>query len=886
MTALPPGVKQTPMLSQYFEWKKLYPDCVLFFRMGDFYEMFFDDAVKASAILDITLTARDAEKSIPMAGVPWHSVNGYLGRLVRAGCKVAICEQITEPEAKGIVERKVVRIVTPGTYVPEEAGSGGRLAAVCRAGKDLAVALLSVETGRLEAGVFPKGEAAALLSSFAPGELLHPAGLALSEWLPLLSDFFPIPREDDLFRPARGTRWLLQQWKTATLASFGLEDGSPVAGCAAAALAYLHETQFGAVEYIKRVHPLRSSQHLHLDVTTGRNLELLDTRQDIPGEGANGGPSLFRTLNRCRSTMGRRLLREWILRPLLELEELRRRQDAVEWLLDRPKERKALRDLLGECRDVERSSSRLSLGTGSPKDLGAIRDTLFLLPALFPVCNDSPLAYWTDPVADFTGLREDLCAALEPNLPRNRAQGGLIRQGYDSELDEWRGVEAGASGMMETYVEKVREATGIPRIKSGYNKVFGYYLEVSRSVLASLPERENGSARLPENFIRKQTLVNAERFITPEMKEFEERIASAASEIARREDALYDALAERTLRRVEDLQSLGNALSALDVLASFAEAARDRGYIRPELNDGHDLIVEGARHPVVEECLTDSPFVPNSIVLRRSEKRIALITGPNMAGKSTYLRTAALLVIMAQAGSFVPAEAASIGLCDRIFTRIGARDDLARGSSTFMVEMVETANILNNLTERSLVILDEVGRGTSTYDGMSIAWAVLEHLADGCGCSPKVLFATHYHELTCLDERFPQIENLSMAVKEDSNGIFFLHQVVKGSADRSYGIEVGRLAGLPRPVLKRAFELLQRFERDEKCASLPAHSAGRRKEFPGMRQMNLFESERWGIIEEIAALTPDSLTPFRALELLYSLVEKSREVLSPGNIDS
>ncbi len=562
------GVKMTPMLSQYFEWKKLYPDCILFFRMGDFYEMFFDDAVKASSILDITLTARDAEKSIPMAGVPWHAVNGYLGRLVRAGCKVAICEQITEPSNKGIVERKVIRIVTPGTYVPEEAGSGGRLAAVCRAGKELAVALLSVETGRLEAGVFSKGEAAALLGSFAPGELLHPASLSLSEWLPLVGDFFPLPREDEFFSPAQGTRRLLQQWKTATLASFGLEDGSPAAGAAAAVLAYLHETQFGAVEYVKRAHPLRSSEHLHLDVTTGRNLELFDTRQEQNGD----APSLYRTLNRCRSTMGRRLLREWMLRPLLDLDEVRRRQDAVGWLVENSGERRALRDLLGECRDVERSSSRLSLGTGTPKDLGAIRDTLYLLPSILPLCADSPLSRWTGGIADFTALREELCAALEDDLPRNRAQGGLIRSGYDAELDEWRGVEAGASDMMDAYVEKVRESTGISRIKPGYNKVFGYYLEVSRAALNA------GEVELPGWFIRKQTLVNAERFITQEMKELEERIASAASEISRREGALFDGLTERTLARVEELQHLGSVLSALDVLTSFAESPGARVY--------------------------------------------------------------------------------------------------------------------------------------------------------------------------------------------------------------------------------------------------------------------------------------------------------------------
>jgi len=859
MTGLPPGVKMTPMLSQYTEWKALYPDCILFFRMGDFYEMFFDDAKKASEILDITLTARDPSKSIPMAGVPWHSVSGYLGRLVRAGCKVAICEQTSEPDGKTLVDRKVIRIVTPGTYVPEEAGSGGRLAAVAPAGKDVAAALLSVETGRLEAGVFPPGEAVSLLGSFGAGELLYPSNYQVSKELPLLSDYFPIERPAEFFSPVSGTRWLSQRWGVASLASFGVADGSPEAGCAAAVLKYFSETQFGAVDHVKRVYPLRSREYLHLDVTTRRNLELF-------GE---DGPSLFGTLNRCRSPMGKRMLREWILRPLLDTEAISGRQDGVEYLLSRPAERRKLRDLLGECRDVERASARLSMGTGNPRDLGAIRDTLRILPSVLELCG-GPLDRWTKDLPDFSDLAEELCSALEDDLPRNRNGGRIIRPGYDRELDEWRRMESGASEWMESYLEKIRNDTGISKIKAGFNKVFGYYLEVSKGSLSSVP---------PE-FIRKQTLVNAERYITEEMKTFEEKMESASAEISRREGELYDRLSGEVLGRVEAVQALGETLSALDVLASLAEVARERGYVRPAVNDGFDLTVKDGRHPVVEEVLTDSPFVPNSISLEAGGKRVALITGPNMAGKSTYLRTAALLVILAQMGSFVPAESAETGLCDRIFTRIGARDDLARGSSTFMVEMVETANILHNLTDRSLVILDEVGRGTSTYDGMSIAWAVLEHLADECAAAKaKVLFATHYHELTCLEERFPCIENLSMSVKEDEGGVFFLHQVVKGSADRSYGIEVARLAGLPRPVLKRAFDLLQRFEKEERTGNFPK----KKKEVPGIRQMELFDSGRHAVIEELAAIEPDGLTPFRALELLYTLSEKSREVLRSEN---
>lgn len=861
MSPVPPGVKMTPMMAQYAEWKALYPDCILLFRMGDFYEMFFDDAKTASEVLDITLTARDAEKSIPMAGVPWHSLNSYLGRLVKAGFKAAICEQVGEPDGKALVERQVVRIVTPGTYVPEEAGTGGRLAAVMPAGKEIAAALLSAETGRLEAGVFPPSEASSLIASFAPGELLFPAGFDPAKGLPLLSGYFPIVRPADFFSPAAGSRWLAEEWGVATLASFGMEDGAPEAGCAAAALKYFSETQFGAVKHVRGVYPLRSLEYLHLDVATQRNLELLDD-----------GPSLFSVLDRCRSPMGRRSLKEWILRPLLDIAAINRRLDGVEWLMSHPAERRRLRELLAGCRDVERAAARLSMNSGNPRDLGAIRDTLALVPDILHLASESPLDGWTGGLPDLSPLGEELISALAEDLPRMKAGGPIIRAGYDQELDGWRQAGDGESSWLESYLEKIREETGIPRIKAGYNKVFGYYLEVGRAA----------AVNMPGCFIRKQTLVNAERFITPEMKAFEEKMESAAAGAARREEELYCRLVEAALERVEGLQALGRALASLDVLASLAEAAREMGYVRPAVNDGLGLTVKNGRHPVVEKVLTDSPFVPNSFALHGSAVRIALITGPNMAGKSTYLRSAALLTVMAQMGSFIPAESAEIGLCDRVFTRIGARDDLARGSSTFMVEMLETANILHNVTDRSLVILDEVGRGTSTYDGMSIAWAVLEYLAEGCGALPKVLFATHYHELTCLEDRFPCIENLTMAVKEEEGLVFFLHQVTRGSADRSYGIEVARLAGMPRAVLRRAFDLLQGFEREDRGLYIR-----QRKQSAGAaRQLTLFDTSSRAVVEELASLDPDSLTPFRALELLYKLRDKSREVVRPEDYPS
>ena len=855
----PEDARLTPMLAQYFEWKDRYPDCILFFRMGDFYEMFFDDAVKASAILDITLTARDAEKSVPMAGVPWHSVNGYLARLVRAKFKVAICEQVTEPGGRGLVERRVVRVVTPGTFVPEEAGSGGRLAAICRSGEDLAVALLSVETGRLEAGVLSRAEAGAILGSFAPGELIHPAGLNPSEWAPQATDYFAVPREDEFFNPALGTRRLLQLWGATTLASFGLEDDSPAAGAAAAALEYLSETQFTAAGYVKHAHPLRSSNYMYIDLPTALNLEL------IAGGGGReeGSPTLFRTLNRCRSAMGRRTLAEWLLRPLVDVGDIERRQDAVEWLVANREGRRSLRDLLGGCRDVERSSSRLGLGTGNPKDLGVIRDTLSLLPSLLSLCAGTPLHRWTGELADFTALGEELSAALADDLPRGKAQGGIIRDGYDAELDRWRRVESGASETMDEYVDRVRAMTGISRIKAGYNRVFGYYLEVSRAALAS------GDLQIPDWFIRKQTLVNAERFITEEMKELEERIASASSEIALREETLYDGLVAAALDRVGDLQSLGAALSALDVLASFAEVSAERGYTRPAMNEGNELAVKDARHPVVEECLGDLPFVPNSIALDGDGRRIALITGPNMAGKSTYLRTAALLVVMAQAGCFVPAEHASMGVRDRIFTRIGARDDLARGASTFMVEMVEMANILNHATSRSLLILDEIGRGTSTYDGISIAWSVVEYIHNHPRLGCKTLFATHYHELTELERFLPKVRNYNVAATGEGGKVVFTHHIVPGGADRSYGIHVGQMAGLPPAVIHRAEEILKDLE-----GAAQHTQVGRGTRVIRVKQLPLFGTHP--VVEELLSLDVVSMSPLEALTKLFELQQKAQ----------
>ena len=852
--AIPDDIKMTPWLSQYRQWKAEYPDALLLFRMGDFYELFFDDARTAASILDIALTARDADRKIPMAGVPHHALSLYLGRLIKAGCRAAICEQIGEPTGKGVVERRVVRLVTPGTYVPEESGDTGRLAAVLPL-KDgrVALALLSVETGGLEAGTLALEEAAALLSAFAPGEVLHPATLRSPP--DFLKGYALLPAAPEVFRAGTAAERLRSALGGARLASFGIGDDDPCAGPAWAVLDYLSATQFSAVRHVLRITPLRTRDRMSLDAAAQRNLEL------VP-EFSQGSVSLLACLDRCRTPMGRRTLREWLLRPLMDIPAIERRQACIGVLVEDPTRLGDLQDALAGARDAERALSRLSLGTGTPRDLAAIRDTLRLLPRLRFLSFPEPLAGLFAALPDLEPLRAHLDEALEEELPRVLGAGPVVRSSFSAELASWRDVSEKGEAWLAEYLERERAATGSPRLRSGYNRAFGYYLEIGRT----------GLETVPPHFERRQTLVNAERFVTPELRDFQDRMARSEGETARIEGELYRAVVERVISEGADIQMTGRLLGILDCAASSAQVARERGYVRPTVDDSMALTVRGGRHPVLEATLTDATFVPNDVVLGGDAARIVILTGPNMAGKSTWLRMAALLAVMAQAGLWVPAESASFGLVDRVFTRIGARDDLVRGNSTFMVEMLETAGILNNVTDRSLVILDEVGRGTATWDGMSIAWAVLEYLHGGCGAAPRVLFATHCHELTCLEERLDGVRNCSMAVAEGAEGIVFLHQVVPRPADRSYGIEVARLAGLPKPVLRRAFELLELFEREGfERSSIPEplpQNALR-------RQLLLFSPETDAVVEELAELDLDNLTPMRAMEVLYRMKEKS-----------
>ena len=855
---IPSDIKITPWLEQYKKFKEEYPDAILLFRMGDFYEMFFDDARKAASILDIALTARDSEKKIPMAGIPHHALNIYLGRLIKAGCRAAICEQMSEPDAKkGIVDRKVIRVVTPGTYVPDDNYSEeGHLAAVYPVKNFIAMALLSVNTGLLEAGTLSARDAAAMLTAFAPGEVLYPSNIKIEKLPEFLKQFNLIQSSQENFKTENAAGKLKNSLKVKNLAGFGIDEKDPCVGSAWATLDYLSATQFSSLNDVLKISPLLIKDRMSLDAAAQRNLEL------IP-ETSQSGVSLLSCLDKCRTPMGRRNLRDWILRPLMDVKAIKRRQDAIKILVNSPSECAALQDILAGTRDVERALSRLALGTGNPLDLGAVRDTLRLIPDIKNILLDEPLKNLINTLPDLSELSNFLENALEENLPRFLGASSVIRSNFDKELEELRTISEHGEKWLAEYLEKERQATATPKLKTGYTNAFGYYLEAGK----------NGLTIQPDYFKQTQILVNAKRFITPELKNFEAKMKSSEAEISRVESALYQKVINEVLEHVELLQLTGRLLGILDCSASCASIARERNYICPIVDNSDVIEIKGGRHPVIEAELKDSNFVPNDVELN-SEGRVIILTGPNMAGKSTWLRMTALLSIMAQAGLWIPAERARFGIVDRVFTRIGARDDLVRGSSTFMIEMLETANILNNVTDKSLIILDEIGRGTATWDGMSIAWAVLEYLQGSC--KARVLFATHCHELTCLEERLEGVKNYSMAVSEGKDGILFLHQVVKGPADRSYGIEVARLAGLPDIVLRRAFELLEIFEREgfetkEISAPLPQIAL--------KRQIMMFSPEADGLVEEIAALDTDNMTPIEALNILNKLKAKSSKAV-------
>ncbi len=856
MSIIPSDVKMTPWLEQFKTFKEQYPDTILLFRMGDFYEIFFDDARTASAVLDIALTSKSADKKIPMAGIPHHALNSYLSRLIKAGYRAAICDQVSEPNPKGLVERRVIRVVTPGTYVPEdEAGESAHLASVWPMKNKTAMALLSVNTGQLEAGTLNTRDAEAMLSAFAPGEVLYPSNIKT------LPDFLnaynlrPVPPET--FKPENASARLKNALHAVKLDGFGISEGDLCTGPAWAALDYLSATQFSMLNNVLKLSPLIIKDRMSLDSSAQKNLEL------IP-ETSAGSVSLFSSIDKCRTNTGRRTLRDWLLRPLMDIKAIERRQNAIGVLVKSKRECAELQDYLSGTRDIERSISRLALGTGNPIDLGSVRDTLRVIPNIKNIKLDEPLKGLLETLPDLSSLSNYLEDALEDKLPRLLGASPVIRSSFSGELASLREISQRGEEWLSDYVERERQATSTPKLKAGYTNAFGYYLEAGKS----------GLTVQPDYFKQTQTLVNAKRYTTPELKDFEVKMKNSGAEISRVEGELYKSVINKVLENSRELQLIGRLLGILDCVSSSAEIARSRNYVSPVVDDSDVIDIKGGRHPVIENELKEAGFVPNDVNMSR-ESRVIILTGPNMAGKSTWLRMSALLVIMSQAGLWIPAESARIGLVDRVFTRIGARDDLVKGSSTFMVEMLETANILNNVTDRSMIILDEVGRGTATYDGMSIAWAVLEYL-QGASKS-RVLFATHYHELTCLEERLEGVKNYSMTVSEGKDGILFLHQVVPGAAGRSYGIEVARIAGLPDVVLRRAFELLGIFEKDGlKTAEIPEPLP----QTALKRQIMLLSPESDAILEELSSLDTDNITPMEALKILNKMKNRSSVALA------
>lgn len=858
------SVPLTPAMRQYVEIKSRYRDCILFFRMGDFYEMFFEDALRASRLLDIALTSRDKESNIPMCGVPHHARNAYLTKLIRQGCKVAICEQIEEPGQKGIFRREVTEVVTPGLVFSEECldARGNNFLAAVRFAAPFACAALDATTGEFFHEACGTEEALAdALFRLGPAEFVALEG----EGNPASS---------------RGKRLLegklLTLLSPSSVASFPVPPGiegippadHPSGGVVRAVLYYLHLHQPSALSQIGRVAEREGRRHLAMDETAVRTLEVFSTMS-----GDRKG-SLLWAVDRTRTPMGARLLRAWLAAPLLDVERIGQRHDAVGELIEAHAGRKSLASTLEPMGDLSRQASRLAQDRSGPRDVAALRDGLAAIPGIKAALGEryaKRLQAVKERLGDHVAAVDRISSALADLPPAGYKEGGVFRPGYDARVDELTHLLTHGKGMLAEMETRERQRTGIGALKVGYNRVFGYYIEVSRI----------HQDKVPPGYIRKQTLANAERFITPELKEFEGRVLRAQEGRAAREEELFLALRDSLKGDLPAIAAAAEAIAELDVLLSFAELAAENGYGRPAVNAGREILIENGRHPVVEKILGRHAFVPNDCRLSPDGARLAIITGPNMAGKSTYIRQAALIVLLAHAGSFVPADRAEIGLVDRIFTRIGASDDLSRGESTFMVEMRETARILDGVTDRTLVVLDEVGRGTSTYDGLSIAWAVAEYLHDS-PARPKVLFATHFHELTDIVSTCANARNFHVAVREWQGDIIFLRRIDEGIASKSYGIQVARLAGLPASVVDRSRDILKNLESAEYNEDgFPALAGTRAAQESGAAQMELFSRRARGeedaVLDQIRRSEPSLLSPMDALMRLAEWKERLRK---------
>ncbi len=864
----------TPARRQYLRIKKEHQDAVLLFRMGDFYETFDDDARLVSRELEIALTSREMGKGqrVPLAGIPYHALESYLARLIKKGYKVALCEQTSDPAtSKGLVDREVVRVVTAGTVVEDsllDGSSNNYLASVVVDGEDAGLAYVDITTSEFATSQFPVADLGVELGRLTPSEVLAPQG---QDGLPVEPDTTVTALEPDAFHPEWTREVLLRHFGVASLEGYGCEHLPLAVRAAGAIVEYLGGNQKAALAQLNSLYTYSTASYMVLDRQTRRNLELFEG-----GRWGDEGSSLYSVLDRTHTSMGGRLLRRWLGQPLLDVDQIVRRQDAVGWFHRSALRRGRVADLLKSTSDIERLVNRVRSYSAVPRDLVALAKSLEAAPQIREIFNededDSQVAWLAAEIGDNKDVVELVGRAIEDDPPPSVGEGRVIRAGFSPDLDALRNSTRDAQEYIAGLERKERERTGIKSLKVGYNKVFGYYIEVSRSNVS----------KVPEEYVRRQTLVGGERYITPEMKEYESLILNAQERVAELETSLFRQVCQQVGEAASPITATGRAIAQVDVFCSLGDVAAQDGYTRPRLDDGDVVEIKQGRHAVVERTMPAGQFVPNDVRLSNSDEQLIVLTGPNMAGKSTFIRQVALVTLMAQIGSFVPAQSATIGVVDRIFTRVGLQDDLAVGQSTFMVEMVETSAILNHATARSLIILDEIGRGTSTYDGLAIARAVAEYIHSHPRLGCKTLFATHYHELTQLADVLPRARNYNVAVSEDHGNVVFLRRIVPGGADKSYGVHVARLAGLPGAVINRAWEVLGDLEDGASGPEQPAE--GRPRKSAGKRRGNTSPAQQLPLIgstpaamESLLELDIASMTPLEAINKLYELQEQARE---------
>ncbi|MDP8218000.1 MAG: DNA mismatch repair protein MutS [Candidatus Theseobacter exili] len=860
----------TPMMKQYKEIKNKYPDTILFYRLGDFYEMFFEDAKEASGILNITLTARDGGKGnkVPMCGIPYHAAESYLAKILTAGKKVAICEQVGDPkQSKGLVHREVKRVITPGTVLSEHVLADRRnnyLASFFFSGKNFGFAYVDVSAGVFKlTEMKDSSDLIREILSVSPSELLIPDELpgeteqVVDEIQRTLYGIMITKLDSWHFESEFCRKTIYEHFKVQSLDGFGLQDMDPAVTAAGALLVYLQENIGEKAGHIRPPAAYFTNEHMVIGSATRRNLELTES---LRGSGHEG--TLLSVMDETVTSMGARLLSEWILHPLLDVERIFNRQESVDAFFENPSLLQQLRDVLKDIRDMERILGRLTCGYGNARDLVAIKNSLKSVPFLVSILDeiDSEVIHaWKQQLDSREKLIEVIENAIEENPPLLVRDGGIVREGFDPALDELRSISSGGKNWIAALQKQEVQRTGIKSLKVGYNKVFGYYLEVSNSNLDLVPE----------DYIRKQTLVNAERYITAELKEQESKVLGAQERSRELEYKIFSQIKEKVISDAQSLQSIASSIARLDVITNLAYIALRFGYIRPELSEEDEIEIKGGRHPVIERMLEGEKFIPNDTLLDTHENQLLILTGPNMAGKSTFIRQVALLVLMSQMGSFIPADKARVGIADRIFTRVGASDELSRGHSTFMVEMNETANILNNATQKSLIILDEIGRGTSTFDGISIAWAVAEYIHNNQSVRARTLFATHYHELTDLEMTLTGVKNYNVAVREWNDKIVFLRKIVRGGTDKSYGIHVARLAGIPVEVIERAKDILNCLEEGTIAEyDISSQGAFRQSKVEKIepKQLPLFGGvQDETVLDEIRKIDLNKMTPLEAM---------------------